>query len=108
MEVVREVLDKKLKGNDISLVDKILSYIDPDPENYVRFCSECNCLDKINYQNEKCDICSQKELVVAQFDKLMSLYHSINPYKIQGTQINGPKRKFHKYFLKLHYPQLYK
>ena len=75
MEVVRDVLDKKLKGNDINLVDNILSYIDTDPENYVRFCSECNCLDKINYQNEKCDICSQKEFLITELDREYSNYY---------------------------------
>ena len=29
MEVVRKTLDTKLKGNDINLVDKILSYVHP-------------------------------------------------------------------------------
>ena len=74
MEIVRAGLDRCLCYNESNLVDEILSFIDTDVKHYVYFCSECKCLDKINYQNEKCDICTKKTLIAPQFKRIMCEY----------------------------------
>ena len=96
MEVVREVLDKKLKGNDINLVDKILSYIDPD-EDYLDVCGVCGRVDTY-YDDGRCKICCYKDYVMGELDNALYNYRNIYSNKAKALP-----QKLHKYFLKLYH-----
>ena len=98
MEVVRESLDNCV--DEKGLVDDILSYIYPNPEHYVYICEECGVLDKINYQNNKCDICTNKALIPAEFDRITSGY-AFTYVKCFSFRYKNFSNKLHEYFDKI-------
>ena len=57
MEVVRKLLDKCLKNNDVSLVNHIMSFIGAEDEPDICHC--CGCVDRIVLRSI-CITCIQK------------------------------------------------
>ena len=107
MQQLKERLDLKLKNNDVALIPKILDFISETSEYTVDFCSECNCLDKVNWQNDKCDICTNKSKLATEYNHIIKSYEYGNG-TLDGWRYKPFSDKLHEYVDNKIYNEMWK
>ena len=77
MEVVCELLNDCLKGNDVYLIDKIASYIG----GYCPFCECYDTLHNLKFEDDivvsACIHCCKKNKMVIMFKGLVSIHNRV-------------------------------